>query len=314
MDNKLFETTVSGVGLLYNDLKIHFIAIDYNARTRAERTAMHVHDFYEFYMILDGRQYTTVRDYEFVTSQREFFLVPPGVEHGHRHFPDNGDDGILVRFAMEKRPATPGCLQIADRVIQTLSTTHIRALHDRQIEEMLIDVPAKAPVEQLHLRMLCWIMRLCELYESDVCVAPRHSRPLVFSSQDLVQRVLITISTLFMTDLSVKDIAAAHSISYRHLSRIFLQQTGCTMVQAITCTRVRNAMRLLRDTALPIREIAHRSGFRSEGYFTSVFTKFVGQPPSAYRASPDPSAKCLQALADFEARTDSLPANAHPFS
>ena len=155
--------------------------------------------------------------------------------------------------------------------------------------------------------MLFWIMRLCELYESDVCVAPRHVHPPVFNSQDLVQRVLITISTLFMTDLSVKDIAAAHNISYRHLSRVFLQQTGCTMVQAITYTRVLNAMRLLRDTTLPVREIARRSGFRSEGYFSSVFTKFVGQPPSAFRISPHPCAECLRALTDFERITANLP-------
>ena len=297
MENKLFQTGVSGAHLLYNDLKIHFIVIDFNARTNADHTPTHNHNFYEFYMLQDGRQYTKVRDCEFITSQREFFLVPPGVDHSHRHFPDTGDDGILVRFMLEKRPTTGGCLPIADRVIRTFSTTHTHAFYDRQIEEMLLDVPADASVEQLHLRLLGWIMRLCEVYEADVCVASRRAHaPVFFSHRDLVERVMMTISTLFMTDLSVRDIANAHNISYRHLSRIFLQQTGYTMVQAITYHRLRNAMMLLHDTSLPIREIAHRSGFRNEAYFTNTFSKFVGQTPSAYRCSPHPAEAFRMAL------------------
>lgn len=299
VENQLFATSVSGTRLQYNDLSVHFIVIDYNAQTTAEYTPMHVHDFYEFYMLLDGKQYTTVRDCEFVTSQHEFFLVSPGVEHGHHHIMDRCDEGIQVRFHLEKRPVH-GCRPIADRVIQALSTTHPHAFHDRQIEQLLMDAPANASVEQLHLRMLQWILRLYEVFEADVSVACRRTHPTVFDRNDLVGRVIITINTLFMTDLSVKDVAKSHNISYRHLSRLFLKRTGYTMVQAIIYSRLRNAAMLLRDTALPVREVARRSGFRNEAYFTHTFTKLVGQSPSAYRVRQDPSEAFRTALKMFD--------------
>ena len=113
-------------------------------------------------------------------------------------------------------------------------------------------------------------------------------------------RVIITINTLFMTDLSVKDIAESHNISYRHLSRLFLKRTGYTMVQAIIYSRLRNAAMLLRNTALPVREVAQRSGFHNEAYFTNTFTKLVGQSPSAYRVRQNPSEAFCTALKMFD--------------
>lgn len=312
VDNQLFATDVSGTRLQYNDLVVHFIVIDYNATTSTEYTPMHTHAFYEFYMLLDGKQFTTVRDCEFVTSKHEFFLVSPGVEHGHRHMLEHCDEGVQVRFLLEKRPTQPGCPPIAERVIQTLSTTHPHAFYDREIEELLTGVPTNASVEQLHLRMLRWILRLFEVYEADISVASRRMHPPVFSRQDLVGRVIITINTLFMTDLSVKDIAEAHNISYRHLSRLFLQRTGYTMVQAIIYCRLRNGALLLRDTTLPVREIACRSGFRSETYFTNTFTKLVGQTPSAYRAHQCPCEAYCEALKIFDDSLDQ-PDASYPF-
>jgi len=299
MENRLFETDVSGASLAYNDLIVKFLAIEYNVRSRQDVTALHTHPFFEFYMLLSGRQISQIREHEFAVNINEFFLVPPNVEHGHRHVSELHDEGIVVRFSLEKRPNSVGCAPIADRVIQALSTTHIRAISDTTIFSMLTDIPKEMSLEARHLRMLSWILHLCRIYEEDVFVAPKQNKTTVFSDKQLVNRVFLTLNTMHMTDLSVKDIAASHNISYRHLSRVFQQSAGCTLVQAITYIRIQKSFRLLRETNLPVREIAHRVGFRSEGYFTSVFSKFMGQSPSLFRIGAPPARTWEEILADF---------------
>lgn len=285
--------------LLYNDLKVHFVTIDYNPGTLMNVTLMHTHDFYEFYLLLNGRQQAIVRDHEFPVKDHEFFLVPPGVEHGHQHVSEVHDDGILVRFYLEKSSYTGHSISTADRVLQSLSTTHIRSFSDPRILKMLTVVPETSSIEQLHLRMISWILLLSEIYENDVSVAPKRNSLNTLDESNLIDRVIMTISTSFMTDLSVKSIADTHNISYRHLARIFLSQTGCTLTQAITYHRIRNALRLLRNTSLPVREIAQRCGFHNEGYFTSVFSRFIGQPPTLYRTGVAPSRSWDDILQDF---------------
>ena len=47
--------------------------------------------------------------------------------------------------------------------------------------------------------------------------------------------------------------------------------------------RLQNACRLLRETAMPIADIAARSGFTTPEYFHRVFRKQTGETPHKYR-------------------------------
>jgi LacI family transcriptional regulator len=42
---------------------------------------------------------------------------------------------------------------------------------------------------------------------------------------------------------------------------------------------------LLRETELPIAEIAHRTGYHHAEYLTVAFKRSFGMPPSEYRAT-----------------------------
>lgn len=63
--------------------------------------------------------------------------------------------------------------------------------------------------------------------------------------------------------LTLDDIAAAGRLSKYHLVRVFRQVHGVTPMTLVARTRARTAVRLLRDTALTLEEIAELSGFGS---------------------------------------------------
>ena len=47
----------------------------------------------------------------------------------------------------------------------------------------------------------------------------------------------------------------------------------------------------LRNTSLPIKNVAVDSGFKTSEYFCSVFQETVGMTPRAYRAANDDGAR-----------------------
>jgi AraC-like DNA-binding protein len=58
---------------------------------------------------------------------------------------------------------------------------------------------------------------------------------------------------------------------------------GTTFVQLVTDKRLRTAVTLLRNTDLPVLEVAHRSGFADVSTFHRVFRRRFGITPRTYR-------------------------------
>jgi AraC-like DNA-binding protein len=84
-------------------------------------------------------------------------------------------------------------------------------------------------------------------------------------------------------DLPVEELAALAGCSVGHFHRTFRQATGETPVQCVTRRRMETALLHLRESGLPIREIAEAVGFRDPLYFSRVFRRHFGQSPSRMR-------------------------------
>ena len=84
-------------------------------------------------------------------------------------------------------------------------------------------------------------------------------------------------------EFNVEKTAALLGIHRGSLSRAFSEGYGITVNHYITRCRVRHAMKLLKETLLPIRDIALQSGFNTHEYFSRVFLEQTGMTPAAFR-------------------------------
>ncbi|HET9645582.1 MAG TPA: helix-turn-helix domain-containing protein [Burkholderiaceae bacterium] len=83
--------------------------------------------------------------------------------------------------------------------------------------------------------------------------------------------------------LPVERLAAEVQLSPFHFARMFKQATGESPHRYLLLQRVARAKALLRDSDLPLAEIARRVGFRTQGHFTGVFHRYAGLTPRVYR-------------------------------
>lgn len=101
-----------------------------------------------------------------------------------------------------------------------------------------------------------------------------------------IQRILHYIQLHPAQAMSLKFFAGMCNISASYLSSLFRTETGMTLTEYINRCRVDRAAVLLRLTDNTIAAVGERVGFLDENYFTRVFKRIKGMPPSAYRRCP----------------------------
>ena len=87
----------------------------------------------------------------------------------------------------------------------------------------------------------------------------------------------------FSRDISLKEIATCACTSMFHFSRVFKQFTSCSPHQYLLQVRLKHAALLLKNTSLPIGEIATTSGFKMPEHFATAFRQKFHTQPKVYR-------------------------------
>ena len=105
------------------------------------------------------------------------------------------------------------------------------------------------------------------------------------SANSLVSRAVHYIDEHYCEpDLSLDTVAAAVYASPAYLSSLFRQNIGMSFVDYIHDRRIEAAKKLLAAPELTLDEIAERLGYSNVKYFSRVFKKAAGLPPSQYRS------------------------------
>jgi len=81
------------------------------------------------------------------------------------------------------------------------------------------------------------------------------------------------------------DVASATGLTRMHSAAQFRASTGLRPHEYMLRRRVDRAMDMLAGTGMSVVEVALTVGFQSQAHFTTVFKRFTGEPPYAWRQS-----------------------------
>ena len=87
----------------------------------------------------------------------------------------------------------------------------------------------------------------------------------------------------FAEKINLSDMSHLMNLSEQHFSRLFKAYTGKTFIEYLTLFRLEQAEKLLLHSNLPITNIPEVTGFCNQNYFSRVYKKHFGQPPSKTR-------------------------------
>ena len=109
----------------------------------------------------------------------------------------------------------------------------------------------------------------------------------VEASREKERRPVLTaaeyIKKNYSQKLSLEEIAEQGGFNMNYFSELFKKETGKTFTAYVTDVRMEEAKKLLRDTDMPVYEVAGAVGYKDSKFFSQQFVKTVGIKPMEYR-------------------------------
>lgn len=98
-----------------------------------------------------------------------------------------------------------------------------------------------------------------------------------------IERVMDYVRDRLDADLSLVELAEIAGLSVSHFKAVFRTSVGVPVHRYVLRERVRLAARLLRNTALPLSDVALRAGFSHQSHMASALKRHLGVTPAQFR-------------------------------
>ncbi len=99
----------------------------------------------------------------------------------------------------------------------------------------------------------------------------------------VVQKAIDFIRENYHQSISLEDLAEYLKLSTFHVSKVIKKSTGHSFPEILTRYRINEAIRLIEEDQLSIKEISYKVGCNSQHYFSRLFKKYTGSSPSEFK-------------------------------
>ena len=104
---------------------------------------------------------------------------------------------------------------------------------------------------------------------------------------EYISKAMRYIDYNYSHPIDVDDIARSAGISRSHLYRLFIEHISMPPNEYLIRYRINKACALLRRPGIAVAEAAYSTGFADQLYFSKVFKKYKGVPPSKFAAEKE---------------------------
>ena len=102
-------------------------------------------------------------------------------------------------------------------------------------------------------------------------------------AQTVAREAVTYLETYYDREITLDSLSAHCGVNRTTLSRCVQEVTGMTPREYLLCHRMMVAKKHLAFTDVPIKEIAHRCGYKTVQHFGRAFREHEGITPAAYR-------------------------------
>jgi len=238
--------------------------------------AMRSHSSPRLIFITKGQGRVTVAGMTFGYGPNNLIYIPAHVMYGYETAPGVFGSILTVPNAMAHEwPDEHVHLRLRDVQAQKEATSIFESME----RELKVSEQTHSRAAHYHLGLLSvFFERQIERAPSPATDNRKNgsSARLVAAYTDLIERD-------YRTDKGVSTYAAELGVTPTHLTRCCKQTCGKSALALLRDRVTYEACILLRDTHLPVSQIADELGFTSAAYFTRSFQSKMGATPSHFR-------------------------------
>ncbi|WP_262316206.1 helix-turn-helix transcriptional regulator [Lacticaseibacillus parakribbianus] len=245
----------------------------------------HAHAFLEMSIMLSGTSDYTIEGATTRITPGQVLLFNPGVHHQETQRPGTESTQLHIGFRQIALPGVkPDTLPFADSVVALGDQAQAFFACARRIAAESINNGAfghQLLVQAEVVELLCLLMRALpdNRVAADRAVTTTQAEPSV-DQQALVASATYYLEAHYQEAVTLADLASDLHVSAAHLSRTFKAVRGESPMSYLTALRMKKATQILKETDLPINQVATSVGYQDPFYFSRLFKQHYGEPPS----------------------------------
>lgn len=259
---------------LISDLYITDIGFYPNAKNHYRKRQKGTAENILIYCI-DGSGFIHINHETHEITSNTYFIIPECMPHSYWASENTPWSIYWIHFAGKKSMYLRNHFC---KVIPISRTSHARIdyrLH--QFNEILSALEMGISKDNIEYANLC----LNALLASFFYVGTFQSVKDIHSTDPVDQSIFYMMQNVNKC-IRIKDLASHVKMSESHLSKIFRQKTGTSPIDYFIDLKMQEAIRLLSNKSLRIKEVAFELGYDDPYYFTRIFTKQIGISPATF--------------------------------
>ncbi|MBC1481976.1 AraC family transcriptional regulator [Listeria sp. FSL L7-1485] len=259
--------------------QILYIASYYTNEARIGEN--HYHDFLEMSIICEGTGIYNIEGEQVKLCAGDVLIFNPGVKHyditepgmtnvqlhiGFRNFTLEGYARNTFPFKkafLRKKETESAILDIARQIME-----------EKDAEKPGYDLILKAFVMQLIIHILREATPE-QLENNGVKLSTEEQQ-----KQLLVNEIIHYMEKHHTEDVSLSTLSQTMYISPAYISKVFKEETGESPINYLIKIRLARAEELLKNKDITVKQAANMVGYNDAYYFSKLFKKYYGFPPS----------------------------------
>lgn len=248
----------------------------------------HCHDFYEFYIHLQGGKHYGIDNEHYMLEPNQLIVVPPFHMHGlmteepliyyeRAYLYISGD--LLRMLGMQRIDLLSLLTEYTRNQRYLFSLTDEQAKTCARLIQEIQDSKASTPWDRFadYSRIMPLLKIVLEVLQSSPSDVQQNA-----CYEPVMQKILIYINEHFTEPLTLRDIFLRFGVSMSSLSHDFFRYIHHSVYDYVLYRRVMYAKKLMFDNT-SISEICYVCGFQTYSSFSRAFNKICGISPSEYR-------------------------------
>lgn len=249
-----------------------------HSKLMSELPEYHQHEGHQLVYMIGGQASFMIDDEIFRLSKGDLFYISKNLPHAIVSIDDN-PEAIVVQFKDDILPAEIEILPEFS-FINIIFKKGVGGLAFRNVSPDILE----GLIHTAGISKITTLLYALDYLGRNIAIAePLSKRTHQEDSTSISSRAHQYLLEHYKDDVKLCQIADFCHQQEAAICRTYKRETGMTLFQHLQFIRIESACTMLRNTSLPIAEVAYSCGFNAPSTFNRLFREKIGMSPGGYR-------------------------------